>query len=373
MNFYKTYTKNYYHFSFFEKSYDELIIKIKDFFYKTKKQKKIIIEVELFLENEKHFDFLKEIISINEKEKKIDKIFILINEHTKSSRLSFLEIVKNYFLTIKKDLTFEIEFLIISNNSLIKNKNYFLYYPTFLFYNKKYLFEKSDFLFDKFFKYKKNNLNKINLFTSFNQSIKEHRLAFAYYIQQHKFKHEYYLSLNKIEQINDLLVFDLTKEEIEKIKSPLYLDIDFTENQMNNISSSYYIKSFISHINESKIHEDSIFLSESTYKSIIMLSPFTIMGAPFILQELKEQGFDIDFFGINNSYDYEKNEKIRLNLIIEEIKKLDQLSNEDLLDLVYQNKEKLILNRENLITLQPEEEKKQNIIEEIIVTKFNNL
>jgi hypothetical protein len=95
------------------------------------------------------------------------------------------------------------------------------------------------------------------------------------------------------------------------------------------------------------------------------MSPLIIFGNPYTLDELKRWGFDVDFIGIDNSYDKEENNLIRLKMILNEIKKLDSLNKNDLLDFYYQNKQKLIHNYDNYFNLS-----EKDILEK---TNFKNI
>jgi hypothetical protein len=239
-----------------------------------------------------------------------------------------------------------------------------------------YLIQYPNHDFNFYFSYKKKNLKNIKLFVSFNRHEREHRLAFAHYIQKIKFKHKYFLSLSDFKDNFYMENFNISEKEIKETIRPLYIDTkDLTINKAEDIPFKIYCSTFFSHINETLFNEDSLFLSEKIYKPIITMHPFTVMGNPYTLQVLKKEGFEINFKGINNSYDLEKNHEKRMLMIIDEIKKLDSLSKEDLLDFYYQNKNILIHNRDNFLNINEKryKHKDENIIRERIINKFNIL
>lgn len=67
-------------------------------------------------------------------------------------------------------------------------------------------------------------------------------------------------------------------------------------------------------------------LSEKTLKSIALGKPFIVIAAPFFLDSLKTLGYKTFDPYINENYDLEINNEIRLNLIAEEIERITKLS-----------------------------------------------
>lgn len=327
--------------------------------------KNIILELNVFF-NHLNNDTFKGIIDYLYLKTKNKKFFLIINETIECTPINILIEARDY---VKK---YSDNFVIFSGNRYIKNLDNFDYYSYFLFFNK----IKYNDNFNFFYNYKKNNLEKIKLFLSFNRFLREHRTAFVFFIKKNIKNHDYYLSIDKLPESSVCSSFNITNEDLSEIikTSPFYIDIkNFKNNKADSFPIKYYLNSFFSHVNETHFEKKMLFLSEKIYKPIIMMHPFTVMGSPYILQELKRQGFEINFKGINNSYDLEENSHKRMLMIIDEIKKLDALTKNDLLDFYYQNKEILIFNKNKYIELNNNINKYNFVFSQKILDRIKHL
>jgi len=91
-----------------------------------------------------------------------------------------------------------------------------------------------------------------------------------------------------------------------------------------------FIRSYVSLISETLVAPKVIFPTEKIWKSIALLHPFIVIAQPGFLKQLKKFGYKTFSKWFDESYDQEQNEEKRLNLIINEIKKLTKMSHEDL-------------------------------------------
>ena len=82
-------------------------------------------------------------------------------------------------------------------------------------------------------------------------------------------------------------------------------------------------------IEESKYTTRSVELGEKTWKAIVTSKPFLVYSDYGYLKDLKNLGFKTFSPLINESYDNEINPKIRAEMIIKEIKKINALSETD--------------------------------------------
>lgn len=98
------------------------------------------------------------------------------------------------------------------------------------------------------------------------------------------------------------------------------LDID------NNITDNLYKQTMISVVTETLYFEEGRFLSEKTFKPIAYQHPFILIAKPKSLELLKELGYKTFSPYIDESYDSENNPLIRLQLIMEELKRLCNFS-----------------------------------------------
>jgi hypothetical protein len=123
--------------------------------------------------------------------------------------------------------------------------------------------------------------------------------------------------------------------ESESIKDmpSLYLDTDELRTNRAELTDStnrYYEDSYFSVISETTFYSDDVtqnsrFITEKTFKAIMMNHPFIIVSLPGSLEVLKDLGYKTFSPWINESYDQEKNDLERMLMIIDEIKRLSNL------------------------------------------------
>ena len=94
--------------------------------------------------------------------------------------------------------------------------------------------------------------------------------------------------------------------------------------------------------------DNTTFLTEKIFKPIIYMQPFIVVGPHHSLQRLKDMGYQTFSPLINESYDNEKDPMKRLDLIYQEIERLTHLSHQQMQDLVFDIKEILFHNFENI-------------------------
>jgi hypothetical protein len=318
------------------------------------KKNKIIIHINFNIFNNNIDVFLSHLFFyLKNKNINLKNIIILFNESTESRDENTLNVLNN--LILKKQNIYNFKYFIMTCNAKFKNHSKIIFFPNFNYYflHKKIGSKKptSD-IFNIFLKYKKNN--KTFLFYSLNRVIRNHRVAFLYYLKSMSFKNDYLISFDEIKKnqyFNNLYEeYLIDANKLFEIKTPIILDVtNFKINQADHIGP-FYINSFFSQVNETLVDNQNIFLSEKTFKPIIRLSPFIIFGNPNTLKELSAWDFEVNFKGINNSYDNEENNLTRLHMILNEMKKLD-LPKKDLLDFYYQNREILIYNYDRYFNL----------------------
>lgn len=94
-----------------------------------------------------------------------------------------------------------------------------------------------------------------------------------------------------------------------------------------------YINSYINITTESQFFEDCWYMSEKTFKPIANLQPFIIIGSPNTLKQLKKLGFKTFGEYWDESYDNEVDDYVRFSKIANVIKKLNNLSIDELHEL----------------------------------------
>jgi hypothetical protein len=110
-----------------------------------------------------------------------------------------------------------------------------------------------------------------------------------------------------------------------------------------------YAKSYFTIVTETYFFEPYYYISEKPFKPIAHMHPFIICGPPGILEYLKKFGFKTFHPFIDERYDLEENNDKRMDMVYNEIIKLNELSNEELdtimdniQDTLYYNQQKLL-------------------------------
>jgi hypothetical protein len=134
-------------------------------------------------------------------------------------------------------------------------------------------------------------------------------------------------------------------------------DIDSGENEGANpcgyTYAEQYRKVYFQVVTEDVFEAKSMFFSQTTYKPLVQLTPFIMFGSPYMMKNLHEvQGFaKFDF--INEDYDSEEDNNIRLRMIVDEIKRLCEIPIKDLHDCYYNELDNLILNQGKVFEQSP--------------------
>jgi len=148
---------------------------------------------------------------------------------------------------------------------------------------------------------------------------------------------------------------------------PFYIDEDDAErvSAFHNYLSvnTPYIESLFTIVGETNADDTSIFITEKTLKPIMNLHPFFVVGNPNTLKKLQELGFKTFSSIWDESYDSELNLEKRIEMIISEVKKLTDLTLEQLDEKIQKIKNICIYNRELLVKLNYKNLKYQNLKE----------
>jgi len=148
---------------------------------------------------------------------------------------------------------------------------------------------------------------------------------------------------------------------------PFYIDEDDAErvSAFHNYLSvnTPYIESLFTIVGETNADDTSIFITEKTLKPIMNLHPFFVVGNPNTLKKLQELGFKTFSSIWDESYDSELNLENRIEMIISEVKKLTDLTLEQLDEKIQKIKNICIYNRELLVKLNYKNLKYQNLKE----------
>ena len=126
---------------------------------------------------------------------------------------------------------------------------------------------------------------------------------------------------------------------------PLYLDTyDMHINQVNLTEStdSYYTDTYFSVVTETNFYKEygpGLFLSEKVFKPVNKKHPFLVLGRPYTIKKFTEIGYTSFSDIIDESYDSEIDDTKRMRMVIEETKRLCNLSDDELKNFLSKAKE----------------------------------
>ena len=93
---------------------------------------------------------------------------------------------------------------------------------------------------------------------------------------------------------------------------------------------------------------DTTFLSEKVFKPFMLGQPFVLWGDPFTIDCLQWHGYDAYHKWIDHSYDTEWDPKVRVKLLTKEIKRLNEMSQSDWAQMLWDMRDVIISNMKNL-------------------------
>lgn len=195
---------------------------------------------------------------------------------------------------------------------------------------------------------------------SANCNVKEERLHFYQFLQKgdywNKVNTSFFLPLyNRSEKkfkisdfVNEKFLYANTGDESTFVSHLGNLDLNISYlpkklkydnfNQVKNLALNDCAESLVQMIFETRYHSPcGIVLSEKIFKGFCYKTPFIIFAQYGVLKLLKELGFKTFDWLIDESYDNEIDDKKRLALIFEEIKKLLNIPKEDLDKIIKEN------------------------------------
>jgi len=148
-------------------------------------------------------------------------------------------------------------------------------------------------------------------------------------------------------------------KDLENNHLPLIVDVEEWDTNHYGTSVDWlYSRTFFSVVTESVFDDVSLFLDEKVWKPIYNYHPFIILGCPNSLKKLREMGFKTFEPYINENYDSEFNIGKRMNMIIDEIERLNSMGFEELkkwykklVPILKHNRKKLINNNDEIRSL----------------------
>jgi GDP-L-fucose synthase len=184
--------------------------------------------------------------------------------------------------------------------------------------------------------------NKIHLDTKFSLLIKDEITLKNLYI---------YLKSSDSENINDLWKYYDNFENIGEV----VLDWDYNNNPDDLFSNtgystkSHYSDTLFSVVTETTFENDSLNITEKSFKPLANCHPFIIIGDQHIHEKLKEFGFELYDDLIDYSFDSIYNNLERFDAVTKEIKRIHELGDGWILFWYKQNIEKIRNNSKILL------------------------
>lgn len=174
-------------------------------------------------------------------------------------------------------------------------------------------------------------INDKFLFLSYNRNPRPQRITLLMDLLELNLFHKGTISLNsliyppdpecKIEHYNYL------KDNAPFIIDQRY-DLDF--NLACNITKEDYERTFISLLSESLVDDDTLFFSEKIWKPIMVGHPFILYGNQNSLKYLKSMGYKTFDKWIDEGYDDEPDRNKRSLMVVNELKKFESKSIDEL-------------------------------------------
>jgi len=219
-------------------------------------------------------------------------------------------------------------------NYKLKDKHPFVYFPDDEVYYR-YL----QILENKYVK--EHNLNqRQKKFTCLIRADKAWRKIYASYLYNLKLTDQGYFSytgykyetshkgldnLDEWKEYDDTLIQDILSFEL---KIPFYCD-DLSDAEHNNhklLNHKFFNQAYFNFVVETHFDNDTIFLTEKTFKPILNLQPFVIIGNPGSLKLLKDLGYKTFETVIKEDYDKITNHKDRMSQLLKSTFDLCNLS-----------------------------------------------
>jgi hypothetical protein len=177
------------------------------------------------------------------------------------------------------------------------------------------------------------NSNRTVDFLNYNRHPRSHRIALvAELIRQNLVDNAYYSLVgsdsfnpgeNCLEGAKKYFCADSKHTVGDFFRQWKGINIEFEQSSVNDIFSSdarHYLDTFFSLVSETEVHNDSLYLTEKTFKPIINYHPFIIWGTPRSLEFLRSRGYQTfpEFFC--EDYDQEFDDVKRFKMIIDQVK-----------------------------------------------------
>ena len=194
------------------------------------------------------------------------------------------------------------------------------------------------------------NKNYNNIFLSFNRQPRVSRIYLGTSLYQNELLDKGLFSMISFDKSDiNLNMPNICESDLDDFISqlPLTIDSDLTENKWYVDSREPYEKAFLSIVTETLTECDRLFITEKTWKPIVVGHPFMIVGNKNTLSYLKSIGYKTFSEFWDESYDEYESWEDRIDCITKNIYELSQKSTNELHDIYEKIKPILIHNKMN--------------------------
>jgi hypothetical protein len=168
------------------------------------------------------------------------------------------------------------------------------------------------------------------LFLSYNRQIRFQRQKFVGEILRNNLLEKGLVSLGKINEFTICPDVDDELRDFLLNKTPLTISDDIVPNLACNIHAPDFERTFISVVTETLTNKGTLFLSEKTWKPLLVGHPFITFGNKGTLEYLRSIGFKTFGQWFDESYDLIDDEEARYKAVVAEVAKYRDKSIEEL-------------------------------------------
>ena len=189
-----------------------------------------------------------------------------------------------------------------------------------------------------------------NLFLSYNRNPRLPRVHLACKMLEYGLLDKGVFSLDKPDWFSNLNtlkhdgILDKYWNELGK-RVPITISKNLNFNLACNIELSDFESTFCSIITETLVENNTMFFSEKIWKAIQTGHPFFLIGNPGGLQALRSKGYHTFSNWWNEEYDNVYDYRLRIEMIMKEVKKLSEYPVERLIEIRKEMKQALMENK----------------------------
>ena len=188
---------------------------------------------------------------------------------------------------------------------------------------------------------------KNKMFLQFNRRYRDQRLMFLMNLYKRDLLKDFYISFSDTQpegndtfhrsatELNHRHDIGLTIKQIDELSSKLPLVLDTTDFSKFPMESSFsdtaqfYSDSLIHVIAETNFYTNIIHITEKTMKPIMYKQPFIFVGPAHSIRCLKSMGFKTFSDLWDESYDDEEDHNKRMNMVLDLLERLNNLSDKE--------------------------------------------